>query len=352
MREVFVDEVVVDVRSGAGGRGCVGFRREKYVPRGGPNGGDGGRGGDVVVVAEPQRHTLLDYRFSRRHAAQNGVPGGGSDCTGADGEACVLRVPVGTQLFDAQTGEQLADLTEAGAKVVVLQGGRGGRGNTFFKSSVRQTPDFAQPGEPGEAKSLRFELKLLADVGIVGMPNVGKSSLIASVSASRPKVANYPFTTLVPNLGVVQFGDYGHFVMADVPGLIVGAAEGAGLGARFLRHVERVRLLVHVVDAETDMPGRDPEADFLAIDAEMRRHNPALGAKPQVLVLNQVDRPEVAAHAERLAAFAEARGLPFFAISAASGAGVRALVRHVGHAVAEARAAEVATSPSVAAPVG
>lgn len=346
MREVFVDEVAVDVRSGDGGRGCVGFRREKYVPRGGPNGGDGGRGGDVVVVAEPQRHTLLDYRFSRRHAAQNGVPGGGSDCTGADGDDCVLRVPVGTQLFDADTGETIADLSTPGARVVVLAGGRGGRGNTFFKSSVRQTPDFAQPGEPGSAKSLRFELKLLADVGIVGMPNVGKSSLIASVSASRPKVADYPFTTLVPNLGVVQFGDHQHFVMADVPGLIVGAADGAGLGARFLRHVERVRLLVHVVSAETDIPGRDPEADYLAIDAEMRKHNPRLGDKPQVLVLNQVDRPEVAEHTQRLAAFAAERNLTFFAISAASGAGVRALVRHVGQAVTEARAEDVATLPA------
>lgn len=291
----------------------------------------------MQIVAEPQRNTLLDYRFTRRFAAQNGQPGGGSQCTGADGAPAVLRVPVGTQVFDAQSGALLVDLDAPHQSYTVLTGGRGGRGNEFFKTSVRQAPDFAQPGEPGQALQLRLELKLLADVGLVGMPNVGKSALISSISASRPKVANYPFTTLVPNLGVVQFGDAEHYVVADVPGLIVGAHLGAGLGAKFLRHVERVRLLVHVVTAETDLPGRAPADDFDAIDAEMRKHNQALGGVPQVLVLNQIDRPEVAAHVDALRAFAEARGLPFFALSAATGAGVRDLVNYLGHAVVAAR---------------
>lgn len=342
MRETFVDEVTIEARSGRGGNGCVAFRREKYVPLGGPNGGDGGRGGDVVAVAELGRRTLLDFRYYRRQFAKDGVPGGGSQCTGADGAPCLLRVPVGTQLFDAEDGTLLADLDTPGAEVVLLQGGRGGKGNEFFKNSVRQTPDFAQPGELGIAKSLRLELKLLADVGIIGMPNVGKSSLIARISASRPKIADYPFTTLVPNLGVVAFGDGQHFVVADVPGLIVGAHTGAGLGAQFLRHVERVRLLVHIVTAETDLPDRAPEADFIAISEEMRLHNPKLAELRQVLVLNQTDRPEVAEHTEALKQYAEANNIPFFSISAASGAGIPDLVSYLGHALS----VELAPTPA------
>ncbi len=329
----FVDEATVLVRSGDGGAGCVSFRREKYVPFGGPDGGEGGRGGDVAIRADGQLTTLLDYKFKPRHIAENGRPGEGNQRSGRSGESVLLRVPVGTMVYRKEDNEQLADLSTNGAEVVVAKGGRGGKGNVHFKSSTHQAPKFSQPGEPGEQLELRLELKLLADVGLVGFPNVGKSSLIARISAARPKIADYPFTTLVPNLGVVQFGDHQHFVVADVPGLIVGAADGAGLGARFLRHVERVRRIVHLVTVEPDIPDRNPIADFQAIEREMRLHDASLAAVPRVLVLNRTDLDFVHQREPDLAAFAHSHDLPFFPISAATGHGVPSLVNHLGHAL-------------------
>jgi GTP-binding protein len=349
MRYTFVDEVTIHVRSGDGGAGCVAFRREKFIPYGGPNGGDGGRGGDVTFAVDPQLATLLDYRFRPKQHAGNGQSGMGNQCTGRDGSDLTIRVPRGTVVYHAETGEPLADLSAPTSRYVVARGGRGGKGNEHFKSSTRQAPRFAQPGEPGVSLDVRLELKLLADAGLVGLPNVGKSSLIARISASKPKIADYPFTTLVPNLGVVQFGDMQHFVVADVPGLIVGAHQGAGLGSRFLRHVERVRRIVHLVTADPDQPERDPVADFLAIEEEMRLHDARLVEVPRVLVLNRCDLPDVAAHADRVAAFAEARGMPFFAISAASGAGVQALVNCLGEAIARERE-DLATAAAGQAP--
>lgn len=333
----FVDHAKILVRSGKGGPGCVSFRREKFVPRGGPDGGNGGCGGDVLIRADAQLGTLLDYRFQPRHLAKNGQPGEGNQRSGADGDPLTLRVPVGTVVFDAATDEPLADLDQPEAEVVVAQGGRGGKGNAHFKSSVRQAPRFSQPGESWEERELRLELKLLADVGVIGFPNVGKSSLVAHVSAAKPKIADYPFTTLVPNLGVVRFGDMQHFVMADVPGLIVGAHRGAGLGSQFLRHVERVRRLVHVVTAVPGDEARDPVADFEAIEAELALHSSALVSVPRVLVLNRIDLPDVVSCRDALTSYAEARGLPFFSISAATGKGVRRLVNHLGEVLSRDR---------------
>lgn len=339
MRSNFVDEVTIYVRSGKGGPGSVSFRREKYVPMGGPDGGDGGRGGDVIVRTDPQLGTLLDFKFVRRYEARAGEQGRGSQCNGKDAEDAILRVPVGTVAYDADTGELLADLDQPGAELVVAKGGRGGKGNTHFKNSVRQAPDFAQPGEPSVERNLRLELKLLADVGLVGFPNVGKSSLIARISAARPKIADYPFTTLVPNLGVVRFGDDKHFVVADVPGLIVGASDGAGLGSRFLRHIERVRQIAHLVTVEPGNDERDPIRDFEAIEREMALHNPELANVPRVLVLNRCDLDFVQAEQARVAKFAKKKKLPFFPISAVTGLGVEALVTHLGQSIAASRAA-------------
>lgn len=335
----FIDQARILVRSGDGGAGCVSFRREKFVPRGGPDGGDGGRGGDVIVRVEPQLTTLLDYKFKPRHLADQGRPGEGRQMTGADGEPAVLKVPVGTVVYDDDTGEMLADLDSVDAELVVCRGGRGGKGNEHFKSARRQAPRFAQPGEEGEEKNLRLELKLLADVGLVGFPNVGKSSLIAAISAAKPKIADYPFTTLTPNLGVVQFGDKQHFVVADVPGLIVGAHEGAGLGSRFLRHVERVSHMVHVVTVCPEEEEREAIADFEAIEAEMRLHDEKLAEVPRVLVLNRMDIPEVAEEEARVAQYAKDKGLAFFAISAATREGLKPLVDHLGHTVWETKLA-------------
>jgi GTP-binding protein len=338
MRYTFVDEVKILVRSGDGGPGAVSFRREKFVPFGGPDGGDGGAGGSVVVRADAQLATLLDYKFKPRHIAGNGRKGEGARKTGKSGEDIVLRVPVGTVLYREDTGAWIADLNAPGMEIVLAKGGRGGKGNDHFKTSVRQAPDFAQPGEAGEEFEIRLELKLLADVGLVGLPNVGKSSLIARISASRPKIADYPFTTLVPNLGVVHFGDMQHFVVADVPGLIVGAHKGAGLGSRFLRHVERVRRLVHVVTVDPHDEARDPISDFENIEEEMRLHDEHLMQVPRVLVLNRVDLDFVSEETARVAAYAESKGIPFFPISAATGQGVQALVNCLGEAVDAARA--------------
>src|SRR5262245_40191498 len=281
----FIDEVKIRVIAGDGGRGCVSFRREKFVPRGGPNGGNGGAGGDVVAVADPQLTTLLDLRYQKQYKAGRGEHGMGSDCHGRRGDDREIKVPVGSIIRDAATRELFADLKTPGERVVVAGGGRGGKGNAHFVTSTFRAPRFAQPGEPGEDRELEIELRLLADVGIIGLPNAGKSTLISAVSAVRPKIADYPFTTLVPNLGVVGYGEGKSFVMADIPGLIEGAHEGHGLGDKFLRHVMRTTLLVHLIDT-ANLDEEDPLAAWKTINRELELFDPDLGTKPQIVVAN------------------------------------------------------------------
>ena len=317
----FVDEVRIQVKAGDGGKGCVAFRREKYRPMGGPSGGNGGHGGSVIFVADPQRSTLLDYRYNPLQRAPAGQPGMGGDRYGSDGDDLVLPVPVGTVVYDDETGEVLGDFTAGGDRLVVAAGGRGGMGNMHFATSTKQAPRYAQPGEPGDEHSLRLELKLLADVGLVGFPNAGKSTFVSRVSAARPKIADYPFTTLAPSLGLVDHKGR-QFVVADIPGLVEGAAEGRGLGHRFLRHVERCRVLIHLIDgaAEGD---RDPEGDYRKIREELSRYSARLAGKPEILAVNKCDLPDGDAAAELLE---EALGRPVRRVSAVSGAGVEALL--------------------------
>jgi len=322
----FVDQVSIQVKAGDGGNGAVAFRREKFVERGGPSGGDGGSGGSVVFEADPGLTTLLDYRYQQHHRARSGQHGMGSDMNGASAEDLILRVPVGTLIRDQDSGELLADLAAPGARAVVARGGRGGLGNMNFATSTRQTPRFAQDGKPGEERRLVLELKLLADVGLVGFPNAGKSTLISRVSRARPKVADYPFTTLVPNLGVVPYKDGVSFVMADIPGLIEGAAEGAGLGHQFLRHVERCRVLVHLVDLAAAGDDRAPLRDLEVLDRELARYSPKLAAKPQIVAANKVDLPDARAQLAAFQAAMAARGVPVFPISAATGEGLGPLL--------------------------
>jgi GTP-binding protein len=318
----FIDEAVIHLKAGDGGNGSAAFRREDGVPRGGPSGGDGGNGGSIIIVADPRLSSLLDYKFRRHYAAERGEDGRNKDQYGAAGEDLVLRVPVGTVVRSDDTGDALADLTEPGATFVVARGGVGGRGNIHFKTPWNQAPRTAEPGTPGEERNVRLELKLLADVGLLGYPNVGKSTFISRVSRARPKIADYPFTTLVPNLGVVQLSDERHFVIADIPGLIEGASRGAGLGHQFLRHVERCRVLLHIVEATfTTGPGRSPVHDFDVINSELAGYSDVLAGKPQVVVLNKIDAmasDEVIMHRR---AFAD-RGVELLTISAATGAGL------------------------------
>ncbi len=281
----FVDYVTITVRSGKGGPGSVAFRREKYVPKGGPAGGDGGDGGSIILEADPQLYTLLDLRYNRHHFAQNGQPGSGANKKGSDGEDIVLRVPVGTVAKDKETDAVIGELLEEGDRLVLAQGGRGGKGNAFFKSATRQTPRFAQSGEEGEEKEVTLELRLLADVGLVGFPNAGKSTLISSLSAAKPKVADYPFTTLEPALGVVYVQEYESFVMADIPGIIEGAHEGKGLGDRFLKHIERNAVLLFVIPCTSD----DPGGEFATLLNELGAFNPELLDKPRMIVLSKMD---------------------------------------------------------------
>lgn len=323
---MFIDEAIIQVKAGDGGNGCVAFRREKYVPRGGPSGGDGGRGGDVILVASQHENTLLRYRFNPEHRAGRGRHGEGSNRTGRDGESIELPVPVGTQVYDADTGELLCDLTEHGQRFVVARGGRGGRGNARFASSTNQAPTYAEPGQPGEFRRLRLELKLLADVGLVGFPNAGKSTLISRISAARPKIADYPFTTLEPHLGVVRLDDDRSFVVADIPGLIEGAHRGAGLGIRFLRHIERTRLLAHLVDV-SEASGRDPVRDFEIVLRELAEFSQDLARKPMVVVATKMDVAQDPARVEALREAAAARGLPLYCISALTGQGLEELKR-------------------------
>jgi len=285
----FVDEAIVKVQAGNGGRGCASFRREKFIPFGGPDGGDGGDGGSVYVIAAAGINTLADFRIQRTYRAPHGTAGSGNDCTGACGGDLEVSVPVGTVVYDSNTQEQMADLTVVGQRVIVAKGGKGGWGNTRFKTSTNRTPRKSGPGLPGEARELRMELKLIADVGLLGLPNAGKSTLISAVSAARPKVADYPFTTLHPNLGVVSVGIGRSFVMADIPGLIEGAAEGAGLGIRFLKHLQRTGILLHLVDIAPLDPDADPVKDARSIVGELKKFNAALGEKERWLVLNKLD---------------------------------------------------------------
>jgi GTP-binding protein len=326
----FVDEATIQVRAGDGGSGCVSFRREKYVPFGGPDGGDGGNGGSVFLRAESGVNTLADFRVQRKFVAERGTSGSGKNCTGAAGEDLDVVVPLGTLVFDEDTGEQLGDLKGDGERLRVAAGGQGGRGNTRFKSSVNRAPRQSTPGTPGEVRRLRLELRLLADVGLVGLPNAGKSTLIRAMSAARPRVADYPFTTLHPNLGVVSVGSHRSFVMADVPGLIEGAADGAGLGVRFLKHLQRTRLLLHMVDV-LPVDGSDPAEQFKKIERELHRFSEDLAARPRWLVLNKVDllpAGEVDAVCAEIETRLEWCG-PTFRISAISGKGTDALARAV-----------------------
>jgi GTP-binding protein len=331
----FIDEVKIRVMAGDGGRGCVSFRREKFVPRGGPNGGNGGDGGNVVVIADPQLMTLLDLRYQKQYKAGRGQHGMGKDQHGKRGDDRIIKVPVGTIIRDAETTELLGDLKSPGAQVIVAAGGRGGKGNAHFVSSTHRSPRFAQPGEPGEDRELAIELRLLADVGIIGLPNAGKSTLISAISAVRPKIADYPFTTLVPNLGVVGYGDGQSFVVADIPGLIEGAHLGQGLGHKFLRHVTRTSLLIHLLDA-AKIDEENPLADWMTVNRELALFDPELVAKPQIVVANKMDLPEARAHRKLLEKLPK-QYQPVHAISAATGEGVRALVQKIGAALDELR---------------
>ena len=328
----FVDEVEIEVKAGDGGNGIVAFRREKFVPRGGPAGGDGGRGGSVILEADSGLNTLVDLRYKRRYKADRGGDGGANDRTGRNGDDLVIKVPVGTVVFDADTDEMLGDLVESGQRLVAAEGGRGGRGNAAFATSTLQTPRFAEKGDPGEERRLRLELKLLADVGIVGFPNVGKSTLISRISAAKPKIADYPFTTITPNLGVVRADENRSFVVADMPGLIEGAHQGAGLGHQFLKHIERTRLLVHLIDC-SGTTGRDPIEDFNIINEELRAFNPKLAELPQIVALSKIDVSGAAEIADRAAGSLAKSGFAVYKISGVTGEGVNELIFAIADAL-------------------
>src|SRR5271163_1342314 len=341
---MFIDEAKIRVKAGDGGNGCMAFRREKYVPRGGPSGGDGGNGGDVIMESSERHNTLVHFRFNPEYKGGRGRHGEGSNKSGREGGDVLLKVPVGTIVYDDETGEKVFDFSQPDERLVIARGGRGGRGNARFATSVHQAPREHEAGREGEERVYRLELKLLADVGLVGYPNVGKSTLISRISAARPKIADYPFTTLEPNLGVVSVGEPPHeesYVVADIPGLIEGAHLGAGLGMQFLRHIERTRLLVHLVDV-SDASGRpDPVEDFRVIMAELKSFGHGLDEKPMLVVASKADvaNPE---KLKKLRAMAKRRKLPFFAISAVSGAGINELKYAVGEVVRASREAEIA----------
>jgi GTP-binding protein len=337
---MFIDEAKIRVKAGDGGNGCMAFRREKFVPRGGPSGGDGGRGGDVIMESTQRHNTLMFFRYNPEHKAERGEHGMGSNCTGREGKDIVLKVPVGTMLYDADTGELVHDFTHPDERVVIAKSGRGGRGNQHFATSTHQAPREHELGKPGEERNYRLELKVLADVGLVGFPNAGKSTLISRISAARPKIADYPFTTLQPNLGVVSIGEAPHeqsYVVADIPGLIEGAHLGAGLGVQFLRHIERTRVLVHLVDV-SDASGRpDAVEDFKVIMSELASFGHGLAEKPMIVVASKVDvaNPE---KLKKLKAMAKRKKLPFYEISAVTGLGIEKLKYAIGERVHELRA--------------
>ena len=343
----FIDEVRIDVAAGNGGNGCVSFRREKFIPMGGPDGGDGGRGGSIWLVADRNINTLVEYRYTRSFKARNGEGGRGSDRYGKGADDIILRVPVGTVVEDDDSGEALCDLARDGQKALIARGGKGGLGNLHFKSSTNRAPRQATPGEEGEKRRLHMELKVLADVGLLGMPNAGKSTLIRAISAAKPKVADYPFTTLHPNLGVVRVDSERSFVVADIPGLIEGAAEGAGLGHQFLRHLARTRLLLHLVDLAPFNPDTDPVHEARAIVEELRKYDEGLYRKPRWLVLNKTDLVDAEERAERIAAFLQAFGWtgPVFALSAINGEGCQPLVFAIMDHLDAARRADMSEEP-------
>lgn len=324
----FIDEVKIHLKSGDGGAGCVSFRREKFIPYGGPDGGDGGKGGDIIIQASSGLSTLLDLRQRPHQKAKRGGNGMGKDRHGAYGDSLKILVPVGTVIKDAETDEILADLTEPEQTVVLLKGGRGGQGNARFATSTNKAPKFAQPGEPGEERWVRLELKLMADVGLLGFPSVGKSSFIAKVSAARPKIADYPFTTLVPNLGVVAYKNYRSFVIADIPGLIEDAHAGAGLGHRFLKHLERTGLLLHILDISW-MPERDPIREYEALNRELSLFNPELAEKTQIIVINKIDLPQVEENLPQVLPWFSGQGLKVFPISTITGRGIQELLDEI-----------------------
>jgi GTPase len=344
---MFVDEAKIRVASGAGGDGCMAFRREKFVPRGGPSGGDGGRGGDVVMESSERHNTLVHFRFNPEYKAQRGRHGEGSNRTGAEGNSITLKVPVGTVVYNDETGEVVHDFAQPNERVVVARGGRGGRGNQNFATPTHQAPREHEPGKPGQELRLRLELKLLADVGLVGYPNAGKSTLISRISAARPKIADYPFTTLQPNLGVVAVGempDVVSYVVADIPGLIEGASSGAGLGTQFLRHIERTRCLVHLVDC-SDASGRpDPVKDFEVVLRELRSFGAGLERKPMIVAASKMDAANPA-KVEKLRRHARKLGLQFYAISAVTGAGIPELTWAMAHCVEEFRRPKTGEEP-------
>ena len=326
----FIDEARIQISAGNGGNGVATFRREKYEPEGGPNGGDGGRGGNVYAVADRNLNTLIEFRYTRKFAAPRGENGGSSECYGKGGSDIVLHMPVGTVITDSNSGEIVADLATDGQRILIAKGGKGGLGNIHFKSSTNRAPRQCTKGEPGEERELRLELRVLADVGLLGLPNAGKSTFIRAVSAARPKVADYPFTTMHPNLGVVRVSENKSFVIADIPGLIEGAAEGAGLGIRFLKHLARTRVLLHIVDLAPLDPEADPVHDARAIVGELEKYSPELAAKPRWLVLNKLDLIPEEERAQRITDFLAAYGADsesrHFAVSAISGDGCRPII--------------------------
>lgn len=324
----FIDEVTLFASSGHGGAGCIAFRHEKFIEFGGPSGGDGGRGGDVIFEASSGLATLLELRHRPHQKAQKGQNGMGKNRHGAGGEDLVIKVPVGTLITDAETGEPLADMTEDGLRIVLLKGGRGGQGNARFASATNKAPKFAQPGEEGEDRKLRLELKLMADVGLLGLPNAGKSSLISKISAAKPKVADYPFTTMAPSLGVVEYKNYRSFVMADIPGIIEGASTGAGLGHRFLKHLERSGILLHLVDISW-MPERDPLAEYEAVNKELALFSSELAAKEKAVVITKIDLPQAQEKLQEITAWFTERGIRVFPISSATGEGIPALLDEI-----------------------
>ena len=340
MDSMFIDEAIIRIKAGDGGNGCMAFRREKFVPRGGPSGGDGGHGGDIVMESSERHNTLVHFRFNPEYKGERGRHGEGSNCTGRDGESVVLKVPVGTILYDQETGQRIHDFSQPDERIVVAHGGRGGRGNQHFATSTHQAPTEHEQGFPGEERVLRLELKLLADVGLVGYPNVGKSTLVSRISAAKPKIADYPFTTLQPNLGVVTIGempDEESYVVADIPGLIEGAHKGTGLGIQFLRHIERTRVLAHLIDV-SDASGRlDPVADFKVIMEELKSFGADLEKKPMVVVASKIDvaNPE---KVDALHKLCKKRKLDLYEISAVTGKGIPELKYALGKRVAEIRA--------------
>jgi len=348
---MFIDEARIKVKAGDGGNGCMAFRREKFVPRGGPSGGDGGRGGDVILEASQSHNTLIHFRYNPEHKGERGRHGEGSNCSGREGADVILKVPVGTVAYDETTGELIHDFQHPGERIVLCHGGRGGRGNQHFATSTHQAPREHELGFPGEERLVRLELKLLADAGLVGYPNAGKSTLISRISASRPKIADYPFTTLEPNLGVVTVGEAPHeesFVVADIPGLIEGAHLGAGLGVQFLRHIERTRLLVHVVDV-SDASGRpDPVEDYKVIEAELKSFGHGLDEKPQIIVASKIDvaNPD---KLKKLQTMAKRRKLQLYAISAVTGQGIDPLKYALAERIRTLRETQAEPQPSPAA---